>query len=100
MQDQQIYAGPTELNQAACSWTNSRDLNLWSYLWEKTCGKSTPAPHETFVAEEHQIKIACEQSVDLAYIFCLHVLGFLLLQADCLKSPSSLSADNLLADNN
>lgn len=65
-------------------------------LWEKY----PSPPHETFVAEEHQIKIACEQSADLAYIFCLHVLGFLLLQADCLKSPSSLSADNLLADNN
>lgn len=71
-------------------------------LLEKTCGKSTQTPpNENFVGEEHGFKAACEQSAALLYILpCLHVLGSLVLQADCLKSPCSLAAHNPLPDKN
>lgn len=39
-------------------------------LWEKNS-------NEIFVGEEHEIKLACEQSAALVSIlYCLHVLGF------------------------
>lgn len=54
-------------------------MALWcDVTYGKRLVRKVPQPpqNETFVGEEHQTKIACEQHADLAYAFCPHVLAF------------------------
>lgn len=74
-------------------------LHVGKDLWEKY-----PDPQKWDLcrwetSNQNSMWAECGSGLYMLYTAYMS-LAFLLLQADCLKTPSSLSADNLLPDNN